>query len=611
MELAVPIIALSGLYLINKQNKKKQSIHSFESFTNPDALPNTNIPNRNYPDELPIISSDTDQTAALSVNNRFDSPGVYTDKYFNEYAPGSLAKSGMTDSLNSVNAKNTNTSKYHSLTGQNVDSSYFQHNNMVPFFGSNLRNTHTDSNSNEGVLDNMNGAGSQLFSKREQSPMFSPHDNIQWAHGAPNSSDFYQSRVNPSSRMANVKPFVEQRVAPGLGLGYTTEGAGGFNSGVAMRDQWVDKSVDELRVLNKPKSSGHMLLGHEGPANSFIKTMGNVDHMGVMEKNRPDTAFEMGADRLFTTTGAQKGQMLHSIPVGRDQARAETAISYSGVAGSQNPSMYVSGEYMPSHNHTLGAVPISAANAVGRNYATDGDYGIKSKVAYPNNRSENSAGDYFGGMGGSIGAVVAPLLDALRPSRRENTIGTLRPYQNAKTTVSQSYIFNPADRAPTTIRETTENAKFHMNVNANQRGGAYAVTQIQPADTYRMATEDFYYAGVASAGEGSKGPATYDAGYRQRNNDIKSSTIEGYMVQGNMSLMNSNINMHSKPKDSEMITRRDVVPIMPSQSPDIANMGRLQGANELYSGMQMDRNDPRILDSLKGNPYALSVTKAF
>ena len=604
MEIAIPLVALSGLYLISNQSKKKdKSIYSVENFAT-NELPNTNIPDRNFPDGYTEVVPEVDITSNLSVNNKFDAPGVYTDKYFDPYKNPDLT----TPAGSSTGVSN----KYMSLAGDMVDSTYFQHNNMVPFFGSHLRTQNALNNSNEGVLDNMNGAGSQYFSKKEQSPLFSPHDNLQWAHGAPNTSDFFQSRVNPSSRMANVKPFAEERVAPGLGLGYTTEGAGGYNSGMAMREAWTDRGVDELRVANKPKSSGHMLFGHEGPANSFIKTIATSEQMGIMEKHRPDTTFEMGQDRLFTTTGAEKGMMLHSIPVGRDQARAETAISYSGVASAQNPSTYNMGEYMPSHNQHLGPVPIGVADAIGRGYANDADYGMKSQMAYRNNRSENASGDYFGIMGGAIGAVVAPLLDVLRPSRKENTVGTLRPYQNAKSTVSNSYIFNPADRPNTTTRETTENSKFHLNVNANQNGGAYKVTDNQAIDTNRMTTGDFYYAGGAGAGDRSREARTYDAEYNQRNNDIKSSTIQGYMVQGNMNLYNSNINMRTSSNlDHDLKNTRQVVPTMPYQTPDMNSFGQLQGTSNLYSNIQLDRNEPSILDSLKGNPYALSITGAF
>jgi hypothetical protein len=100
----------------------------------------------------------------------------------------------------------------------------------------------------------------------------------------------------------------------------------------------------------------------------------------------------------------------------------------------------------------------------------------------------------------------------------------------------------------------------------------------------------------------------YDAEYAQRNNDIKSSTIEGRMVPGNMSLMNGDINMESKPKDVFMKNNRPIAPTnMPYQSPDMTSMGKMQGSAPLYQNAQLDRNTPDILSSLKSNPYTLSV----
>jgi hypothetical protein len=591
MELGIPLIALASLYVVSNQSNTSQKK---ESFVSNSGLPNTNIPNRNYPEEYPVLSADTDLTSKLSTVNKFDTPSVYTDKYFNKDGP----------IVGTVQPNSS--SQYYSLTGNKVDSSYFQHNNMVPFFGSNIRSRHVEENSNESVLDNMVGSGSQINSKKEQSPMFAPGENLQWAYGAPSNTDFYQSRVNVGSKMSNVKPFAEERVAPGLGLGYTTQGSGGFNSGMAMRDQWLDKSVDQLRVENKPKASGFMMLGHEGPAMSHVTNLGI---MGKMEKNRVDTTYDLGSDRWFTTTGAEKGQTLQPMQVERFVNRSETTTDYTGGAGYSNSSAYVTGEYMPSTNIDLGAVPIGVADAGGRNYATDADYGMKSKFAYPNNRSANRQDGYFGAVGGALNAAVAPLLDIMRPSRKENTIGNLRPYQNAKTAVTQSYIFNPADRPAATIRETTENSKFHMNVNANQLGGGYKVTQHQPIKNNRETTDDFYYSGNAGAGERNRQPRTYNAEYNQRNNEVKSSTIAGRMVQGNMSLMNGNINMRQASRDNSLVNNRSIAPTMPYQSPDVTSMGKLQGntGSNLYSNIQLDRNSPEILSSLKSNPYAMNV----
>ena len=58
MELAVPLVALTGLYFVNKQSKHERSVNDYEGFAgqtkNPNYLPNTDLQNRNYPNEYPI-----------------------------------------------------------------------------------------------------------------------------------------------------------------------------------------------------------------------------------------------------------------------------------------------------------------------------------------------------------------------------------------------------------------------------------------------------------------------------------------------------------------------------------------------------------------------------
>jgi len=604
MELAIPGVALGLLYIVSTQKAKSENFRNRIS-----QLPNVDVPNRNYPQELPVVSSDSDQTSQLSNANRYDNGGgVYTDKYFNPNMSEQQVQSNVNNSASTGQ-------NYYSLTGDKVNASYFEHNNMVPFFGSNLRTRIADENAQQGLLDSYTGAGSQSISKKEQSPLFSPSSQQQWAYGAPNMSEFYQSRVNPSQKMSNVKPFEEEHVAPGLGLGYTSQGAGGYNSGMMVRDRWLDKTADQLRVDNKPKATGLMLYGHEGPADSYIKTNATNEQMGIMEKHLPDQSFALDTrdarnpddiGRLFTTGGVQKGETLRAIPVDRYVSRPETAVSYAGGAGYQNEATYIPGEYMPSHNQQLGAVPIAGANANGRQYATDADYEIKGKKAYPNNRSVNKQDNYFGMVSGGLGAAVAPLLDILRPSRKENVLGTLRPYQNPGTTVTQSYIFNPADRPAHTIRETTENSKNHLNINANQLGGAYRVTPVELPNTIRQETTDYYYAGVASAGERSRQTTSYEAGYNQRNNDLKSSTNIGYTPNGNMDLLNSDINMRQVSRDNMLVNNRAVIGTMPYQSPDLMNSGRSAGTtNSLYANLNVDRNTPDITSMLKSNPYVV------
>lgn len=161
MEAIVPLFALGSLYVVNQKQKSKK-----EGF-NSSNLPNVSIPDKNYNNEVEnVLSNETDNTTKLSTVNKYkgEGSGVYTDKYFDN--------SGYKSAQNIDN-------QYTSLTGENVNGSYFEHNNMVPFFGSNLRSAVLDENINESILDNYTGSGSQDVVKQEQAPLFEPSEKLQ------------------------------------------------------------------------------------------------------------------------------------------------------------------------------------------------------------------------------------------------------------------------------------------------------------------------------------------------------------------------------------------------------------------------------------------------
>ena len=70
-------------------------------------------------------------------------------------------------------------------------------------------------------------------------------------------------------------------------------------------------------------------------------------------------------------------------------------------------------------------------------------------MAYPNNRSSNMD-EILWCYGGAFGAALSPLLDALKPTRKENTIGNMRLYENPKYHVNASYGPN-TNSAPTSV----------------------------------------------------------------------------------------------------------------------------------------------------------------
>ena len=120
------------------------SLENEENFENQTDLPNTNVPNRNFPNihdknsEQPIESVELDQTNKTTVNNRYDgSAGAYTDKYFNQAG----------------NNEDNSDAQYYSLSGNMVSREYFRHDNMTPYFGSNVTTANPNTSYNEGILD--------------------------------------------------------------------------------------------------------------------------------------------------------------------------------------------------------------------------------------------------------------------------------------------------------------------------------------------------------------------------------------------------------------------------------------------------------------------------
>ncbi len=617
MEIALPLLAFGSLFWVSNQSAAATSdsrtdpndLHvtdaplqggqeAFQSLNQ--QLPNTDLPDVNF---APVVNSETQLTSQLSTTQAYDMPYAYTDKYFNP-----------TSELAITNHKNDYGGKsFQSLTGDVVNAGYYLHNNMVPFFGRTVRGRFVDENSNEGVLDAMTGAGSQNIRKKEQSPLFTPGTNLHWTHGMPSATDFVQSRMNVSNKLTGVKPFEQIRVQPGLGKDTQNESFG-YNSGMMARDAWLPKTVDELRTANKQKSSGHTLSGHEGPAMSRVTNRGI--HAPV-EKNRPDRVAQLDESRYFATLGASgSAATLRSENVDRNEEhRATTATSYIGAAGYVGADApQVSGEFMPSRRMELGEVPLAPMDAVGHQGARDGDFGVRSMTSYTNNRStSNHLGEsYLGGLGGAFGAVVAPLLDVLRPSKRQNTIGSMRPYQNPERTVKTSYgVFNPDDKPAPTIREMTETGTGHAFLQASKDRTGYLSTGWDVANTNRQDTS-VEYSGVAGSVM-AKEPRQYDAEYRQRNNDLKSSTVAGRTPIGNTSLFQNELfNVRTKAQmENDLANHRATVPSRPALTPDASMMGRMTGAQTLYGSMQMDRMDPGVLEALQDNPYHMRSANGF
>ena len=603
-ELAVPLIALGSMYIISKQKDKKIKSNiqgGLEGYTNMtqtrNELPGINPPTPavNFPLTQPVKTSNN--TSAYINSNQV------TDKY---YDPANYALQEKRNSGNYGVGGGTQT--MYSMTGQPIDKEKFKHNNMMPYFGGKVRGATADTNITESVLDNMQGQGSQFFAKKEQAPMFKPQEGYQFANGAPNMSDFMHSRVNPGLRMANVKPWDEQRVAPGLNKGFGNEGSAGFNSGMEARDLWLDRGVDELRVDTNPKTTFE-LQGHEGPGTYFIKTAPDTRTQGKIEKHLPEKYFASGPERWMTTTGIEKAQTARGVELLHDVSRPDTSAEYYGSRTNQSEGVYVNGEYQPVRRPVLPIKDHATLSSIGAGQPTTGDYGIQSYTNLHNNRSSTRADGTMGAAGGFMKAIVSPLLDFLRPTRKEDVVDNMRSSGNAGTTVSNGNIYNPADRTKTTIREMTEADLDcnHMNVQF-QSANAYLVSQQQPVSLQRDTT-NVSHTGTAGS-NGFSATKSYEAEYKQRN---VNKTMESRPNPGGTQMFNQKDNISIQKRDGDRDNNRWWVPSSGGTAGITARgatetLDRIKVSESYNQNINTDRIAPEILNAFKSNPYTQSLT---
>lgn len=598
MEIAIPLIALGGLYVVSnsqgqKENKQitQQSKENFANMgKNANYLPNTNIPPQNFP--------------VTNVNQLFDTvqeypnPNAATDKYFNQNL--------YQQKVNNGTPVTNNPPQIFSLTGNYLDSDQFKHNNMVPFNGGKVKGRMYNDNIAESVLDNMVGSGSQVIKKIEQAPLFKPEENMQWAYGAPNNSDFFQSRVNPGMKNNNVKPFDTVMVGPGLNQGYSVNGSGGYNSGMEARDKWLPYTVDQMRVATNPKLV-YELANHEGPAQAAIK---NVGLIGRVEKQKPDTFFINTQDRWLTTTGAEKGETLRPIQEMGVIRRNDIVVDYTGPAGPADvKATYAPENFEPSKRHQTMTCDVPHSTAVGKGPITDGDNYIKSHSNYENNRSTMRQPDTMrSGFGGAIGAVIAPIMDILRPSRKEETINNVRIYGEATSLVPKSYVNNPNDTTNTTIKETTlYSPTFNID---GQREGNYVNNYSSPDLTQRDTTS-CQPIGTPGGQATSYGDMSYTAAYRQHNNDIKSSTIANRPNQGGTQIFNQYMNVRCDRQDTNRFDCRMGPPnSIIAAPPSVQTYGKINTPQYYNECAGCERINPDLLNAFRNNPYTHSLTDA-
>ena len=537
MAIAIPLIAFGVLYVLSNQKKEQFDLR------------------RNFPT--------TESVTANNDVNYYKDPDQITNLYYKRPTPPNVV---ITD-----------------MAGRQVPAKDFVSENMVPFFGKTKAIGPEFRNQVESELDNMVGAGTLQITKGEPSPLFKPEENIQYPYGSPNQSEFYQSRVNPSLKASNVKPFQSEMVGPGLNRGYTTAGSGGFNSGMESRDKWLDKTVNELRVATDPKTS-YELFGHEGPAQTLVKNLGIE---GKVEKHLPDTFYIDSPDRYLTTTGAEVAPTLRAIQPNPTIHRATTTKPYTGNASGVSAQTQHPMVREDHRKQNIGPEQFTPAQG---NVPQNNLSGIQGTyIPYSNNRTEQNH-EHPGNVQSLVNAITAPITDFLRPSKKGLALGQKR-LGNAS---GMSALPALPEAGPVTTKETTMFSPYALGSRPhNSAGDGYMVANPIIEENNRMTTSVPYIGGAAMASQ----QTSYSASTSISANRV----YEGRTPAGNVNVFNNSITQSSTERQHPAYMG------MPAAS-SVPPVVQRTETRSIQTYDNTSREQPDLLQAFRSNPYTHSLT---
>jgi hypothetical protein len=315
------------------------------------------------------------------------------------------------------------------LAGTEMLPEQFAHNNMQPFIrGSVKQNVDLDANTSK--LQTFTGRSDNYQHKKEVTCFFEPSAGYGNPCGfMPNPNELEREHIQLPKARNNDFPIDQIRVGKGLGLGYTSDGGGGFQQASTL-DFVRPKTVDELRVATNPRVTYQ--LPPKGPRKAVVTERGII---GNLAKNKPDKFFEQTKDMWFTTTGAQIKEAGRPIQEVKPTARVDTHRDYAGSA------------YSTSSQPGQGL--------------TD-NYGKDSIIVFNNTRDDTGQRTVISNLTSTIKAIIAPYLDYFRHTQKEYTIDSSRLYGNMHAQIPQkATTYEPTSTMRTTIKETTLDGGAH------------------------------------------------------------------------------------------------------------------------------------------------------
>lgn len=500
------------------------------------------------------------------------------------------------------------------LTGKQMGTKEFTHNNMTPFFGGRVKQNVAPA-ANSSVLDSFTGSGINQIKKREVETMFdtarAPYGN---PYGLESSADFIKSRINDPRNRSGERPFEPTRVAPAVNEGFGTSGKGGFQQ-YEVNDYMMKtiKRTDDLRTADNPKLTYKQPVV---PGQHFIG--GAAQDAGEVRKYRPDTFYvDESGERLFVTTGDMIKEATRPVQVLKHTTRPETNTDAVGPASSQEYGQsYVAGSYRLPMNQQWGGAGYRNADMTGYTSADtdaqENDYGRSGIEIRPNER--NLTGERVVGLNlvpADSGNVTVHYDDDARPTRRAESEGTIRQtgtpvgYAGGAPAIT---VWDPYDVARTTIKEGTIHFDYKgvaSSASAPNKLKVYDPEDIaKPTQKAQLSAKSDYF---GSPNATNKDFTSHDSAYNMRSNPTKEQIAIGrtplHGNGGSLAVFDGNIKQTTKRINADSVNdRSNAINRVVGLTTGVGDIGQVRYRVPLKLDVATERNQRETLSAVYDNP---------
>tara|TARA_B100000575_G_scaffold293962_1_gene307259 strand:- start:921 stop:3311 length:2391 start_codon:yes stop_codon:yes gene_type:complete len=426
--------AVAAGYLLSKNGKNnRQELTSKSIYKAPsqDSIYSSNYSNKTLEKERSLANKNFNNSKNTIDTNVV--PPHFNSKLFNkETTPIKYLQT----------SNNSNDKSYISeLSGLSINKEDFTSKNL-PFFGSHIRQSGISNNNN--IVENHTGIESFTQKKNTPIPLFEPTVDKNINYGTQNKTNEMKNRFVASRYKKGELPFQQVRVGPGIDNDDLSGPTGGFHQDT--RKHIIPKSIDDLRPKSNPQIS---YKGRVIPGKAINSKMASTP---VLVKNRPDTFYINSSDRYFTTSSGILKETQRPHQIIKDTNRKDS-VHYSGSAA---PVEVI--------QHTKQSLYKKSTK---QNFETDGprnlhkngfktnDYGKDSINIGSNEREITGKRTHTSNVTTIVKSIIAPILDAMKPTRKENVEENIRQTGNlASSNISKNVVWDPNDKTRTTIKET-------------------------------------------------------------------------------------------------------------------------------------------------------------